>query len=162
MAFTTLAALKPGGMIRVAPAAISIVAMPPEEKMEIGAARSSGMSGSVSAASAIQSSRKGEFDPGLSMQTKRRIFGQSSSRAISGNHGTKAGFNAACGFVPRRAEPPGDEASQAFSARRTASAQRSTAVFASSSTLPMVMKPWICRSKQIWVARLPASVSRWE
>jgi hypothetical protein len=41
-----------------------------------------------------------------------------------------------------------DQPLGAVSARRSSTAHRATAVCASSSTRPIVMKPWICRSKQ--------------
>lgn len=47
-------------------------------------------------------------------------------------------------------------------ARRSSLAQIATAAFASSSTLPINMKPWIWRSKQIYVTRLPAMLSACE
>ncbi len=39
-------------------------------------------------------------------------------------------------------------------------AHNATAVFASSITRPIVMNPWICRSNEMCVARLPCSVIR--
>ena len=47
---------------------------------------------------------------------------------------------------------------QAASSRRNCAAHKLTAALASSITLPIVMKPWIWRSKQICVTRFPAWV----
>jgi hypothetical protein len=51
---------------------------------------------------------------------------------------------------------------QPASARRSSLAQIATAAFASSSTLPIKMKPCIWRSKQICVTRLPTLLSACE
>ena len=51
---------------------------------------------------------------------------------------------------------------QPASARRSSLAQIATAAFASSSNFPIKMKPWIWRSKQICVTRLPALLSACE
>ena len=75
---------------------------------------------------------------------------------VSPAHGRRAGARAA----PER---PGNVSGSCGvgcdSARRSSAAHSATAVFASSSTLPIRMKPWICRSKQTYAARLPAAVS---
>jgi membrane-associated protein len=57
---------------------------------------------------------------------------------------------------------PGPVVRRERSARRSSAAQMRTAASASSMTRPIVMKPWIWRSKRTCVARLPASVRRCE
>ncbi len=59
------------------------------------------------------------------------------------------------------AQAPAPHQDQPFaSARLSAAAHTSTASLASLITRPMVMKPWIWRSKLISVALLPASLRR--
>ena len=60
------------------------------------------------------------------------------------------------GAAGRAADRPAHRASS----WRSAAAHSGTAALASSMSLPIVMKPWIWRSKQMCVARLPASLRR--
>ncbi len=84
------------------------------------------------------------------------------SRAPTKHPGSQTERRRRNGRADARARGRAARFAQGASARRNSAPHSDTAAFASSSTLPIVMKPWIWRSKQMCVARLPASLRRCE